>query len=592
MKSLRVLFPILSIVLFQFFFLTMETQGATLLFFENFESGSLGNCAPQGTGGDTSHISATTDNARGEGSNWSAKIIYQYSDNLQRLRCAIPTNRSGELFVRFYYRYNSDFHIHYNHKLGRFIEANDTYPAQQMELQKFASSYKVMGMGAAVNQYFSGPDVNTGWHKYEIFIKYNSSSGSSDGTIKVWIDGELKVNLSENAKIITEDPVSDYIFRYLYLPDNYADSPDTSDTYQVDDIEVWDGMPSGGPTVEITSPTGVDTYQTSNPSVNLAGAALDDVAVTGVTWSNSTGENGTASGTSVWSIADIALVEGSNVLTVKATDSDGNEGIRTLTATYTPYEPTPEFVFSDNFDDGDVSDWNDHHQNVILIDNQQTYNNSPYSVHLSHNPGSTNTGNLAIFFADNPTSSNSHQCSRLDEVYVEYFVRFSSASSWPSTSTKLSKLESWPVAWASNTTKNFYLTTEIDSSGRFISTVNRIKGDNPGYYSYPQNQGTIASIHPNVWHEVKIRAKTNTPGEENGIIQMWIDDILVTSYENIVFCTIDAGYGWNTFGISGYDNPSSPDDKQQYWDDLTISSTDIVQPTSQLGPPANLRILQ
>jgi len=566
----------------------LQARSANLLFSENFESGTLGNCTPQGTGGDAAHITATGGNPRGQGSTWSARVVYQNPDNLQRLRCSLPPYGTGELFVRFYYRYNSDFHIHYNHKMGRLIESDDSYPAQQMELQKHSSaSYKVMGTDALLNAWHDGPGLNTGWHKYELYLIYNSSGGASDGTVKVWIDDVLKVNYDGNARFITESPVANHFFRYVYLPDNYADGPDSSDTYQVDDIEIWDGMPSGpppeAPTVTITTPTGGDTYQTSDSSMALAGTSEDDVAVTEVTWSNSRGGNGVASGTSSWDVSDIDLLEGENVLTITATDGDQNQGNDTLTVTYTPDEPSPEFIFSDNFDDGDVSDWNDHHQDVVLIDDQQTYGSSPYSAHVSHNPGSTNSGNLAIFFADNPTSSNTHQCPRLDEVYVEYFVRFSSASSWPSTSTKISKVESWPIPWPSNGTKNFYLTTEIDSSGYFVSTLNRVKGDDTGYFSFPQNEGTPISVAANQWHHMEIRLKVNTPGQQDGVLQMWVDGLLATNYENVIYCTIDAGFGWNTFLFTGYDNPSSPDNKQQYWDDITIQSSGIDRPAAPTG---------
>lgn len=486
-------FSFLSIF-FLFLFIaliTTEAKGANLLFSEDFETGMLRNTIPSSSGGDTHNISAILLNPeRSENSKWAAEVVYSGTNNLQHLICIIPPYSTQELYIKYYYRHKEDFDIHHNHKMGRLIENDDTYPAQQMELQRFnGSDYKVQGMGAIVNKWHSGPSFDGAWHKYEIFLKYNSSADESDGTIKVWIDGVLRVDLDANAKFITENPVADHIFRKIYLPGNFADKPTGDDTYQVDDIEIWDGMP------------------------------LTDLTPTGL------------------------IIQ-------------------------------PVFYFTENFDDGDVSDWNDHYTNILLIDSKKTHNGSSYSVHLNHILDSSNPGNLALFFADNPTSSNTHTSPRLDEVFVQYFVLFSSVTSWPSISTKISKLESWPVAWANNTNKNFYLTTEINSSGQFISTVNRIK-DNIGYISYIQNQGTPVSVVPNKWHKIKIRVKVNTPGAENGVIQMWIDDVLTTSYEDIVFCTTDAGYGWNNFALGGYDNSFSPDIKQQYWDDILISPTNI-----------------
>jgi hypothetical protein len=57
--------------------------------------------------------------------------------------------------------------------------------------------------------------------------------------------------------------------------------------------------------------------------------------VTQVTWSNSASGSGTASGTTSWSRSGVALVIGTNVLTVTARDAAGNTGVATLTVTRT-----------------------------------------------------------------------------------------------------------------------------------------------------------------------------------------------------------------------------------------------------------------
>jgi hypothetical protein len=63
----------------------------------------------------------------------------------------------------------------------------------------------------------------------------------------------------------------------------------------------------------------------------LAGSASDNVGVTQVTWDNSLGGNGTASGTSSWSITNIPLKKGANVLKVTAKDAAENQSTDTLT---------------------------------------------------------------------------------------------------------------------------------------------------------------------------------------------------------------------------------------------------------------------
>ncbi len=101
------------------------------------------------------------------------------------------------------------------------------------------------------------------------------------------------------------------------------------------------------PTVAITTPTSGSTYSTTGTTLNLGGTASDDVAVTSVTWSNSTGGSGTAIGTTSWTANGITLTAGLNTITVKAYDAFGNVGTDTLAVTYSSSANT---VFSQNFD--------------------------------------------------------------------------------------------------------------------------------------------------------------------------------------------------------------------------------------------------
>ena len=93
------------------------------------------------------------------------------------------------------------------------------------------------------------------------------------------------------------------------------------------------------PTVTISSPTTGDTYATEEDTITLGGSAADNVGVTSVTWINDRGGSGTVSGTDSWTIPNISLQEGNNVITVTAHDAAGNTGSDTLTVTYT----SPDF---------------------------------------------------------------------------------------------------------------------------------------------------------------------------------------------------------------------------------------------------------
>ena len=103
----------------------------------------------------------------------------------------------------------------------------------------------------------------------------------------------------------------------------------------------WSGasdftVPDGAaPTVVISGPTTAATYSTPNATIALSGTATDDIAVTQVTWTNSGGGSGTATGTSAWSIPAVSLVNGTNTITVTARDGAGNSATDVLTVTRT-----------------------------------------------------------------------------------------------------------------------------------------------------------------------------------------------------------------------------------------------------------------
>ena len=112
------------------------------------------------------------------------------------------------------------------------------------------------------------------------------------------------------------------------------------------------------PVISITSPTSDSTYSVSIDSISLAGTASDDQELDLVTWTNSNGSSGTASGTTTWSIDNIDLIEGDNIITVTATGSSGDTAQDTLRVTFTPSSTVvglPVNKVTSSGDDGNVA---------------------------------------------------------------------------------------------------------------------------------------------------------------------------------------------------------------------------------------------
>jgi hypothetical protein len=88
--------------------------------------------------------------------------------------------------------------------------------------------------------------------------------------------------------------------------------------------------PPPGTPGDLTPPSLLITYPaasviaTSATTINFQGMATDNVAVTSVTWTNSSGTAGTATGTITWIAKSIPLKLGNNIITFKAFDAAGN----------------------------------------------------------------------------------------------------------------------------------------------------------------------------------------------------------------------------------------------------------------------------
>jgi hypothetical protein len=123
----------------------------------------------------------------------------------------------------------------------------------------------------------------------------------------------------------------------------YPNGTWNSTNYWVDVIFTAAGGPADPtpPVVTITGPTGAATFTASSGTLVLSGTASDNVGVTQVTWTNSRGGSGSATGTASWSTSAIPLQIGSNVLTVTAMDAAGNLSADTITVSFTSDTAAP-----------------------------------------------------------------------------------------------------------------------------------------------------------------------------------------------------------------------------------------------------------
>jgi Matrixin len=92
------------------------------------------------------------------------------------------------------------------------------------------------------------------------------------------------------------------------------------------------GNSTAPPSLTIVTPA-LSTVSTPASSITISGTARDGAGIAAVTWTNSTGPSGTATGTSSWSITGIPLLVGTNTITIHATNLGGLTAWRSIVVT-------------------------------------------------------------------------------------------------------------------------------------------------------------------------------------------------------------------------------------------------------------------
>ena len=99
------------------------------------------------------------------------------------------------------------------------------------------------------------------------------------------------------------------------------------------------------PVVLITNPTFSPVATNTTGLLNLGGVASDNSALARLTWSNNRGGGGELAGTGDWFVNGIALLPGTNLLTVTGFDLTGNSGADTLTVIFQPPAQSQTITF-------------------------------------------------------------------------------------------------------------------------------------------------------------------------------------------------------------------------------------------------------
>ncbi|MHA6485029.1 cohesin domain-containing protein [Paenibacillus sp. strain BS8-2] len=121
-------------------------------------------------------------------------------------------------------------------------------------------------------------------------------------------------------------------------------------------------------------------------------------------------------------------------------------------------------------------------------------------------------------------------------------------------------------------------------------------GEPTGLVLHTELESTTPVMHRSeagTWHEIEVHVKLNTPGQSNGVYELWINGVLESSLYNINWTGAYTDYGINAFEIYNTNNQpgvAGNDSEFRVFDNLILSHSRIGQTEEEQEATASLTI--
>lgn len=176
---------------------------------------------------------------------------------------------------------------------------------------------------------------------------------------------------------------------------------------------------------------------------------------------------------------------------------------------------------------------------------------------------------------------------KVEEAWLRLYSKFDAGFIWPDRSQKIAILN---LGDSTSYSRYYQVYIYVRPNGQYA--VDHSDLTNWRFTGLFQNQGAALSPRPGQWDKLKLHVRLNTPGQANGVVQLWINDVLKVDYSNVNIRQ-NSTYGMNKLNLSSYStNSSSPDGGTgvQWFDSFTLSTTDpdgssVLRP----NPPTNVQ---
>lgn len=254
---------------------------------------------------------------------------------------------------------------------------------------------------------------------------------------------------------------------------------------------------------------------------------------------------------------------------------------------------TGDVIWCDSFEDEDMPPSGNFQDNYFdFTDNTggqrfgrstQESHDGNYSLRHAWLTGEGNPGWIYRTFGRSPVSSQSHSQQDFREIYWRFYVKYpAGTNAFPDKVTRAMIFAAdnhpgWAQAmighvWTSSSGSNFLKidpASGTDTAGNLKSTkIN----DNP-------NERWLGAVTSSVpikvgdWqcHEVHIKLNTNATSND-GVFELWLDDQLVASRNNLNWVGDYNAYGLNAVMLESYWNAKAPAPTERFIDDFVIAT--------------------
>ena len=182
----------------------------------------------------------------------------------------------------------------------------------------------------------------------------------------------------------------------------------------------------------------------------------------------------------------------------------------------------------------------------------------------------------------NAPSVASRKFTGQNEFWYGFWLKYSSNWQWHPIDNKIT------YGYLTDPSTNFYTSV---TGGRTLSMVSQTNWK--AFVRYSSNSGYNPVIAAGQWYWLEIHVRINTPGASDGLYELWLDDGLVMSHNNVAYRNSNILFGQITlFPIWGGSAGAVKGQTDHVWYDYTVISTSrIGMPSSDKTPPSAPRNL-